>query len=67
MCDAQQSIWQVEFAEAPGDDAVFFVVERKDQWTFVMKSVSDEALDDCKDVEIPKTQRTMFAKPLVWD
>jgi hypothetical protein len=68
VCDPQQKIWQVEYNRAGEDDSIYFLVERKDKWTFVVKDIGDEKLDGCKDVEREprRPSLTMFAKLLEW-
>jgi hypothetical protein len=68
VCDPQQKIWQVEYIPAGDDDSVYFLVEGKDKWTFVVNDIGEDEREGCKDVEWKPGQPflTMFAKPLVW-
>ena len=68
VCDAQQRIWQVEYNRAGADESIYFQVERKDKWTFIVINIGKEMRDGCKDVEWKPGQgfSTMFAKPLEW-
>jgi hypothetical protein len=69
VCDPRQSIWQVEYGGTVSDDnSVYFLVERKDKWTFIVKDIGTDKRDGCKEVEFEpgKPFQTMFAKPLEW-
>jgi hypothetical protein len=66
-CDPQQKTWQVEY-EGRDNASLYFQVERKDKWTFIVKDISEKKQDGCKDVEWRSGQPflTMFSKPLEW-
>jgi hypothetical protein len=60
-CDASGRTWQVELSSAQ-EESVFFVVEQKGEWTFVMERAGFEGLDDCKEVEDPHWKSSMFTE-----
>jgi len=68
VCDPEQRFWQVEYTRAGKDDSIFFQLERKDKWTFLVHDIDTDSWEGCKDV--PRTPgqpfMTMFSKPLEW-
>jgi len=68
VCDPQQRIWQVEYTGDDPGGSIYFLVERKDRWTFIVKDIGMENRAGCKNVEgeLGRPHMTMFAKPLVW-
>ncbi len=69
VCDPQGKLWQIRF-DRPGEsvNSIYFQVERRDQWTFIVQDIGDEMRDGCTDVNWTGRQpfQTMFAKPLEW-
>jgi hypothetical protein len=67
VCDAQQKLWQIGLG-SEDDDAIYFLVEQKDKWTFVVKDIGTTMREGCKDVESKPGEpfSTMFSKPLEW-
>jgi hypothetical protein len=61
------ALWQVEYSP-PGEDSdsIFYVVQRLNKWSFVMKDVRQGPLSGCTDVPQPASFSTMFDKPLEW-
>jgi hypothetical protein len=66
VCDPQQRIWQVEYNGAVDDAPIYFLVERKDKWTFIVKDIGTEMRDGCKNLGLDPRRPfvTMFSKPL---
>jgi hypothetical protein len=67
VCDSQQRFWQIEFG--PGEDrATWFLIERKDKWTFIVKDIGPKMQEGCSAVkeEPGRPFQTMFSKPLEW-
>jgi hypothetical protein len=79
LCDANHRTWQVQLhddddsCDACGAGAgkekaprprLFFVVEQKDRWTFVMKDVRETPLRGCRDAKEEKHLPTMFKTPM---
>ena len=68
VCDPQQRTWQVEYNRAGDDASIYFLIERKDKWTFVVKDIGVAMRTGCRDIEwVPRRPfLTMFPKPLQW-
>jgi WG containing repeat len=68
VCDPQQRIWQIELNSAPAATSTYFLVERNDKWTFIVKDIGVTMRQGCKDVESEPRRpfSTMFSKPLDW-
>jgi hypothetical protein len=67
VCDAQQRIWQIGLG-SDDDAGIYFLVEREDRWTFVVKDIGKTKRAGCKDTEWNPRQPflTMFSNPLEW-
>jgi len=68
ICDPQQNFWQVAFSQAGEDDPTYFLVERKDRWTFQVENIGPTKRAGCQPVEWSPNQpfSTMFSQPLKW-
>ena len=68
VCDAQGVLWQIEFNEAGSDNSIYFLIQHKDTWTFVVSDVGTSMRRGCVYVEWNPRQpfNTMFSKPLAW-
>jgi hypothetical protein len=67
-CDPQQKLWQVEYLRRDERDSLYFLLEQKDKWAFIVKDIQNKMLDGCKTVEAKRGGpfSTMFRKPLEW-